>query len=288
MRPVSRLFCFFVLPLLVPSVALAHPGASIAVDRHGNVFFADTLRGVWKIDPTGTLTFVGPPNFHFFALDDDNLFARFNRHTVEDEIRPIERASSPTVVESSDFAVVVSRGGLYFAPGAEGTPLTLVRAAPDGSLKNVATLPGLRWLNGIAAAPDGSIYGTADTGVFRVAPSGAVTWIARNVMVQDCKRLSDLEDAPPSPYLRGLAVADDGVLYAAATGCRAVVRISPSGTATTILKSEGDWSPTAIAVAGGAVYVLEYDHRAAERVWPPRVRKIDAAGKVTVLATITR
>ncbi len=288
MRLVSRLFCLFVLPLLVPSVAFAHPGASIAVDRHGNVFFADTLRGVWKIDPTGTLAFVGPPNFHFFALDDDNLFARFDRHTVEDEIRPIERASSPTVVESSDFAVVVSRGGLYFAPGAEGKPLTLVRAAPDGSLKSVATLPGLRWLNGIAAAPDGSIYGTADTGVFRVAPSGVVTWIARNVMVQDCRSLSDLEDLPALPYLRGLAVGDDGVLYAAATGCRAVVRISRSGTVTTILKAEGNWSPTAVAVFGGALYVLEYDHHAAERVWPPRVRKIDAASKVTVLATITR
>jgi hypothetical protein len=36
------------------------------------------------------------------------------------------------------------------------------------------------------------------------------------------------------------------------------------------------------------VYVLEYDHNAAERVWPPRVRKMDTAGKVTVLATITR
>jgi sugar lactone lactonase YvrE len=288
MRQVSRLFCFFVLPLLVPSAALAHPGASIAVDSHGNVFFADTLRGVWKIDPAGTLTFVGPPNFHFFALDDDNLFARFNRRTVGDEIRPITGASSPTVVESSDFAVVISRGGLYFAPGAEGKPLTLVRAAPDGSLKNVATLPGLRWLNGIAAAPDGSIHGTSDTGVFRVAPSGAVTWIARNVMVQDCTSLSDLEDLPASPYLRGLAVAGDGVVYAAATGCRAVVRISSSGTVTTILKTEGDWSPTAVATAGGALYVLEYNHRAAERVWPPRVRKVDAAGKVTVLATITR
>jgi len=143
-------------------------------------------------------------------------------------------------------------------------------------------------LNGIAAAPDGSIYGTADTSVFRVTPAGAVTWIARNVTVQDCTKLSGQEDAPASPYLRGLAGADDGVLYAAATGCRAVARISPSGTATTILKSEGDWSPTAIAVAGGAVYVLEYDHHAPERVWPPRVRKIDAAGKVTVLATITR
>ena len=107
-------------------------------------------------------------------------------------------------------------------------------------------------------------------------------------MVQDCRSLSDLEDLPALPYLRGLAVGDDGVLYAAATGCRAVVRISRSGTVTTILKAEGNWSPTAVAVFGGALYVLEYDHHAAERVWPPRVRKIDAASKVTVLATITR
>jgi len=288
MRPVIRFLCSLVLPLFAPSAALAHPGASIAVDRHGNVFFADTLRGVWKIDPQGTLTFVGPPNFHYFALDDDNLFARFDRHTVEDEIRPIKGASSPTVIESSDFAVVISRGGLYFAPGADGVPPTLMRAAPDGSSKTVATLPGLRWVNGIAAASDGSIYGTADAGVFRLSPSGAVTWIARNVTVQDCRSLSDLEDLPALPYLRGLAVAADGVVYAAATGCRAVVKISPSGTVTTILKSEGDWSPTAMALFGGAVYVLEYDHRAPERVWPPRVRKIDAALKVTVLATITR
>src|SRR6185369_16704966 len=111
---------------------------------------------------------------------------------------------------------------------AEGKPLTLVRAAPDGSLKNVATLPGMRWLNGIAAAPDGSIYGTSDTGIFRVTPTGGVVWIARNVAVQDCRSLADLEDLPALPYLRGLAIADDGVLYAAASGCRAVVKISPS------------------------------------------------------------
>ncbi|MBK5257576.1 MAG: hypothetical protein JJE39_16245 [Vicinamibacteria bacterium] len=246
MRPVGRLFCFLILSLLVPSVALAHPGASIAVDRRGNVFFADTLRGVWKIDPGGTLTFVGPPNFHFFALDDDNLFTRFNRRTVEDEIRPIARASSPTLVESSDFAIVISRGSGWFDLW-------------DGRHER-----------------------------FSRSPSGAITWIVRNVMVRDCKRLSEVEDAPAGAYLRGLAVAEDGVLFVAATGCRAVVRIAPSGTVTTILRTEGAWSPTAVAVAGGAVYVLEYDHRAAERVWPPRVRKIDAAGKVTVLATITR
>jgi hypothetical protein len=57
---------------------------------------------------------------------------------------------------------------------------------------------------------------------------------------------------------------------------------------TGILKAEADWSPTAVAVMRGAVFVLEYDHSAAECVWPPRVRRIDTSGKVSLLARITR
>jgi hypothetical protein len=252
------------------------------------VFFIDTLRGIWKIDPAGKLTFVGPPNFHWLALDEDNRFARFSRHTVQDEIRTVRGASSPTLVASSDFPVVIQRGGLYFAPSAKGKPLPLLRAAPDGSSKTLVTLPGVGWLNGIAAARDGSIYGTLDTSIFRLTPSGSLTWIARNVVVRDCHRMPDLEDAPALPYLRGLAVAADGAVFVAATGCGSVVKISPSGEVTTLLKAEAPWSPTAVALADRDVYVLEYDHSAAERVWPPRVRKVDAAGKVKVLAQITR
>src|SRR4029453_8840546 len=138
--------------MLLASKAEAHPAASIVVARNGSVYFADTLRGVWKIDPRGVWALVGPPNFHYFALDEDNQFAGYSRHTVEDEIGPIRGASSPTVIESSDFAVVIHRGGLYFAPGTAGKPLALVRAAPDGALTTLATLPGARWLNGVAAA----------------------------------------------------------------------------------------------------------------------------------------
>jgi hypothetical protein len=54
------------------------------------------------------------------------------------------------------------------------------------------------------------------------------------------------------------------------------------------LRTNGSWAPTAVAAAGGSVYVLEYDHSVPERTWPPWVRKLDASGKVTVLATITR
>src|SRR5262249_17346668 len=155
---------------------------------------------------------------------------------------------------------------------AQGKPLPLVRAAPDGSSTTLATLPGFEWLNGVAAARDGTIYGTVDTGVFRLAPSGAVTWITRNVTVRDCSPFPGPEAETGLPYLRGLTVVSDGSLVVAATGCRSVVKLSPSGQATSILQAEAPWSPTAVAAAGDALYVLEYDHSAAERIWPPRVR----------------
>jgi hypothetical protein len=292
-----RVLAGLILWLFCSGHAEAHPGSAIAVDVRGNVYFADTLRGVYKIDPAGTLTFLGPPNFHFFALDEENLFARFKRRTAQDEIHPLARLTGPTLLMSSDFPVVVNRGQLYFAPTEQGKPLKLVRSAPDGAMTTVATLPSpLQWVNGIAAAPDGSVYGTADAGILRVDRAGAVTWFARDVKVPDCRKVESLDPMPPGPYLRGLSVGDADLdpsgtvrtIYVAAASCGAVIKISQSGTVTTILRTSGSWAPTAVAAAGGSVYVLEYDHSVPERTWPPRVRKVDASGTVTVLATITR
>ena len=291
-----RTFVCFALVLCFAPLAHAHPGAAIAVDGRGNVYFADTLRGVWKVDPAGTLTFVGPPNFHFFALDEQDLFARYRRQTAQDEIRPVAGAATPTLLMSSDFAVVLNRGQLYFAPTAPGKPLTLVRSSPDGTTAAVAVLPSLQWLNGIAGAPDGSIYGTADAGILRIDRAGAVTWFARNVTVPDCRKVEALDPMPDGPYLRGLAVSDADLdaqgtvqtIYVAAAACGVVAKISRSGTVATILRTSGSWAPTAVAVAGRSVYVLEYDHSVPERTWPPRVRKVDSSGRVTVLATIKR
>ena len=288
MRHAASLLACILGIVLGDSLAEAHPGGAIAVDRQGTVFFMDTLKGIWKIDRAGKLTFVGQPNFHWFALDEDNRFARFSRHSAQDEMRTVAGASSPTLVASSDFPVAMQGGALHFAPTARGKPLPLVRVAPDGSVTTLATLPGFEWVNGLAAAQDGSIYGTVDQGVFRLAPSRTVTWISRKVVVSDCQRMSGLEDAPAPPYLRGLAIEPDGTVVAAATGCRSVVKISPAGKVSTVLKAEPPWSPTAVATADGVIYVLEYDHSAAERVWPPRVRRIDASGKVTELARVTR
>ena len=49
-----------------------------------------------------------------------------------------------------------------------------------------------------------------------------------------------------SPYLRGLDVGEDGIIYATATGCRGVVKITPDGKVETILKAEQPWTPTGV------------------------------------------
>src|SRR5688500_20177213 len=90
--------------------------------------------------------------------------------------------------------------------------------------------------------------------------------------------------------LRGLAVAADGSIYVAASGCGAVLRMDAKGCVTTVLKAVPPWSPTSVAVAGLDVYVLEYLHSASDNrlEWIPRVRKISPSGKVRLLGANTR
>src|SRR6266566_6369164 len=68
----------------------------------------------------------------------------------------------------------------------------------------------------------------------------------RPAAVADCN-----EDLPPNwraPGFRGLDVATNGTVYAAATGCRCVVKITSAGKVTTVLKSERPWNPTGVAL----------------------------------------
>ena len=51
------------------ALALAHPGAGIVVDSRGQVFFADTGVGVWKIDGQGDLGRVPGRAYHWMTVD---------------------------------------------------------------------------------------------------------------------------------------------------------------------------------------------------------------------------
>ena len=109
-----------------------------------------------------------------------------------------------------------------------------------------------------------------------------------SIQADECP--APLPDTPKLPYLRGIAVAADGTIYAAANGCRSVVAIPAKGAIRTILKADPPWSPTGVALFANDLYVLEYLHTAGDdrKAWIPRVRKISAGGSVTTITTVPR
>jgi hypothetical protein len=77
-------------------------------------------------------------------------------------------------------------------------------------------------------------------------------------------------------------------MYVADTGDARVLKITPNGRVTTLVQTQSPWAPTAVALFGSDVYVLEFLHTVADirREWLPRVRKLAADGTDTILATI--
>jgi hypothetical protein len=273
----------------------AHPGAAIAVSK-GTVYFVDTGGGVFAIEPGGKVVRRDGPAFHWFAFDPASRFVR----TPWPYIPGAEFRSAgvnPTLVLSSDYpAAIGADGRFYFARGIGGTEIRIVGIEPSGAESIRATLPPIRargetvtWLNGLAGAKDGSLYYTEDRAIRKIDARGRRSTVVENVAVSNCSAIPGI--GPEfGPYLRGLAIADDGSIYVAASGCGAVLRVDGKGRVTTVLRAQAPWSPTAVTVAGNDVYALEYLHTNSDdrAEWLPRVRKVSRSGEVKVVFTRTR
>lgn len=283
---------------LLLAVALpmtAHPGSGIVLDRQGNVIFVDTGSGIWKVDGRGTLTRIPGPAFHWMTIDLDHRFVATQFPYIPGaEIR--STSGDAAMLMSSDFPGAIGGDGAFYYPerGADGR-VQVMRLTPAGARSVFVTLPArtdsgpLQWLNGMTTGPDGSIYYTENTAVRRISPRGTLSTIASRVQVAQCARIPGIgpEDGVD---LRGLDVAADGTVYVAAAGCGALLKITNRGAVSVLLRIASPWSPTAVALGGGNVYVLEYLHTASDnrREWTPRVRRIAADGKQTIIAAIRR
>jgi sugar lactone lactonase YvrE len=231
---------------------------------------------------------------HFLALDAEGSFARA-------DLKRFRRVTASGVKP----ALIVAEGGAPIAVNSDGNLYSglrslqgknpvggLTRISPDGKQQPFA--PDLKatveklGISGLAAGPEGSLYLACNNAVLKVKADGTFTKVTEKVEVKDCDE--DIPDDPTVrlPALRGLAVDAKGTVYAAATGCHRVVKITADGKAETVLKSERPWSPTGVAVSGEDVYVLEYTHAnaRADKGWRPRVRRLGRDEKVTTLATI--
>lgn len=301
-RTFLALLLFGVIP------AFAHPGSGIVVDERGAVYFTDSHRGVWRVDESGPAperTRISDNALHWMTLDRTGAFAEAPDSFGEWFWRATPRGRKPALVLCSDFPCAVGAdGNLYFA---KMHSLTIVRRTPAGAESTFTTRQSFGvaadqpiGANGMAAGPDGSIYlvaldslnrevGTGEHAVYAVAPDGKVKTIAKD-FVQDLLPPPERHPEVRPQYCRGLSVDNGGNVFVAVTGNRCVMKLSPKGETTVVLRCAKPWTPTGVDVFRGEAYVLEYDDETPTkgRNWPHRVRKVGAEGKVTTLATITR
>ena len=299
---VTTLISIVLCALIATSVS-AHPGSGIVVDKHGQVYFADTGEGVWKIDTQGKLTYLPASLFHWMAIGEVGYFATSEKSFGEWFERVTPQGSKPVLMMCSDFPLTINRdGNLYYADtrhnSARIVRLTtqLVERTPDGKESVLARGEIFQGITGIATGADGSLYVTdasrpdADA-IRKITMDGTVSMFASNFVSKD-----STNEPPPGTsytYCRGLAVDSQGVVYVAVTGSRRVLKITPRGEVSTVLQASGHWSPTGVTVFRGEVYVLEWHEPApslmeVRKEWIPRVRKVGRDGKITTLATVSR
>jgi len=300
-RRATRFLGLFLGSLLATAPAFAHPGAGIVVDRHGQVFFIDTGAGVWKIDREGRLARHPGEAYHFLAIDHrGGLTDRDMPRNTGGELPVV--GPDPTLILSSDFPIAVGPDGALYYPRAVGSGVQVMRVAPGGTTAAFATLPPVLemgadgkakpvpWIHGLAAGPDGALYYPERDAVRRIAADGTVSLVAGGITVPGCERPAAVEDDRLGPGLRGLAVAPNGTIYVAASGCKALLKITPAGAVSVVIRAEEAWTPTAVAISGDDLYVLEYWFVKAERreEWLPRVRRVSRDGKAVVIAKVER
>ena len=295
-----NLIALFALPFAIGAFREMsfHPGSGIVVDRNGQVFISDIGRGLLKIDTLGKVTTVYREGGHWLALDEKGSFSHVDFQKSPHAPRWFKRRTPPgirpTLITDGGSPLLVGQdGNIYFVCNDEKMipgGLQIGRVTPDGkeSLLNPALgkiSDQLGGIKGLAQGPDGSLYASYPKAILKISLDGAFTTFLDPVIVNDC----DLNVQPSdAPYLTGLAVDPDGVIYAAATGCGCVIKITTDKKVITILKAEKPWAPSGVALNSGTVYVLEHvnPNSIEHEDWQPRVRKIGNDKKISTLAAI--
>lgn len=255
--------------LAFASPVAAHPPYGLVVDREGNAYFSD-LETVWRLSPDGRLSVfrahVQGTHVHTLALAPDGAVeGDQNRYDPQTErfFSGLWRRTL-TGEESSVVALTEhpppgsgvwqdSAGNRYTSHwvSTDDRRVVLRRRRPDGRTEVLFDETGggphppeqtVESVGGMAFGPDRSVFFTNGGVLRRVSADG---------------RVVTLYQGSDQSSLRGLAVVRDGSVLAADVGARTVLAVSPDGKVTTPYRETDAWSPTAVAVSGRRLLVLE-------------------------------
>ena len=313
LRLVLFIFAISALGPFFSEVANAHPASGIVLDRAGNVYFSD-LETIWKIDTAGKLSVfragVSGRHVHELAIDEqDNIYGADFSYELQKFISDIwkmtpdgkfEYLLEPTDHPPRAMSIWRDREGNSYWIDQNNhtkTQTLLLRRTPDGKVTTLAgsayghadgkgTAAKFSSVGGVAFGPDGSFYLADGASVRKVAMDGTVITLANGL---DARTKEDKPLALVGSYgnLAGLAIDSANNVYVADAGNRRLLRVNREGKVDVLLRTDPPFFPNGVVAGpGGDIYVLEVGFTLPSTSSGPRVRKITADGKSTVLATV--
>lgn len=247
----------------VSSVAFAHPGIGIVVDRRGNVFYTD-LTQVWRISPDGKKT-VAVPNVHTHELGIDangnlrgehlwNVGERWFQYTwqLSPDGALTKSATRDGFPQDSSFVFDSAGNRYWFKPG---PPPAFMKQGTDGrsvAMGGRATYRRVQWLT---ASARGDVYFMDDGDLRQMTPEGSVATLASRVRERD-------------GWVGGVWLDQGGRIYVALWGEKAVKRFDPATKQISITaRSTPPWAPSGGTFAPtGDLWLLETSETNAVRV----------------------
>ena len=264
MTVMTRLVFALLFVLGVSSVAAAHPGIGIVVDRRGNVFYTD-LTQVWRISPDGKKT-VAVPNVHTHELGLDakgnlrgeHLWAvgeRWFQYTWQLSPDGVLTKSTPRDGFPQDSSFVFDGAGnrYWFKVG---PPAAMIKEGMDGravAMGERATYRAVKWMT---ASLRGDVYFTDDGDLRQMTPEGSVTTLAA--------RVRERADS----WVGGVWLDQSARIYVAIWGEKVVKRFDPATKQVSIAaRSTPPWAPSGGTFApSGDLWLLETSETNAVRV----------------------
>jgi len=235
-----------------------HEGWGLIVRPDGTIYFADIpTNTIWRVTPDGRLEIaVRDKHSHALVVTEDGTIYGTHEHTPDrpgevwrlsptGELSVVFRASDQFEMSLHPF-LIATDGTIYSTNVYAGPnrPHRLLRRSPSGTMSEVAEGRGI---DGLAFAPDASIYFTDATSVRKVSLDGTVTTIA-----------DPLTEPFMGEDLMGLAVDSTANIYVADYSGNRILHVNDEGRHTPIFSSRWPWSPTGVVRQGTSLVVLEH------------------------------